>query len=86
MEIILLIFVIISFLAFIFVLINNKFQLTIIKIDKAEEDIDIYIGADCQYYHPEKPGIEWCDDNEPFGYDAVTKLFERLEICLKENR
>ena len=43
MEIIILIFVIISTLAFIFVLINNKFQLTIIKIDKAEEDIDIYL-------------------------------------------
>ena len=43
MEIILLIFVIISLLAFIIVIINNKFQLTIIKIDKAEEDIDIYL-------------------------------------------
>ena len=27
----------------IFVIINKKFQLTIIKIDKAEEDIDIYL-------------------------------------------
>ncbi|MBR2678779.1 MAG: LemA family protein [Bacilli bacterium] len=43
METILLIIVIISFLAFIFVIINNRFQLTIIKIDKAEEDIDIYL-------------------------------------------
>ncbi len=51
-----------------------------------EEDIDIYIGADCQYYHPEKPGIEWCDDNEPFGYDAVKKLFERLDMSLKKGR
>ena len=43
METILLIFVIISLLAFIIVIINKKFQLTIIKIDKAEEDIDIYL-------------------------------------------
>lgn len=43
METILLIFVIISLLAFIFTIINNRFQLTIIKIDKAEEDIDIYL-------------------------------------------
>ena len=41
MQTVLLIFVIVSLLAFIYVLINNKFQLTIIKIDKAEEDIDI---------------------------------------------
>ena len=43
METVLLIFVIISILAFIFVLVNNKYQLTIIKLDKAEEDIDIYL-------------------------------------------
>lgn len=43
METILLIFVIISLLAFIFAIINNRFQLTVIKIDKAEEDIDIYL-------------------------------------------
>ena len=28
---------------FIFLFINNKFKLAIIKIDKAEEDIDIYL-------------------------------------------
>ena len=44
-----------------------------------EESVDMYIGADCEYYHPDTPGIEWCDDEEPFGYDAVNKLFERLE-------
>ena len=43
METILLIIVIISFLAFIFVVYNNRYQLTIIKIDKAEEDIDLYL-------------------------------------------
>ena len=43
MEIIVLILVIISFLAFVFAIINNKFQLNIIKIDKAEEDIDLYL-------------------------------------------
>ena len=43
LEIILGIIVVISFLLFIFVLINNKFQLAIIKIDKAEEDIELYL-------------------------------------------
>ena len=43
LEIILGIIVFISILLIIIILINNKFQLTIIKIDKAEEDIDIYL-------------------------------------------
>ena len=43
METCLIIIVIISFLSFIFAILHNKFQLTIIKIDKAEEDIDIYL-------------------------------------------
>lgn len=35
--------VLISILLIIFVIYNNKFQLAIIKIDKAEEDIDLYL-------------------------------------------
>lgn len=45
-----------------------------------EEKVDMYIGSDCKYYHPDTAGIEWCDDNQPFGYDGVIKLFERLDI------
>ena len=43
LEIILGIIVVISILLTIFVLINNKFQLANIKIDKAEEDIELYL-------------------------------------------
>ncbi len=43
-----------------------------------EVKVDVYIGADCEYYHPETPGIDWCDDAQPFGYDGTIKLFERL--------
>lgn len=43
MKTILIIIIVISIIASICTIINNKFQLTIIKIDKAEEDIDIYL-------------------------------------------
>ncbi len=43
LEAILGVIVVISFLSFLFVIYDNKFQLAIIKIDKAEEDIDIYL-------------------------------------------
>ncbi|MBR2827951.1 MAG: hypothetical protein IKE70_01805, partial [Bacilli bacterium] len=35
--------VVISILLFIFIISSNKFQLVIIKIDKAEEDIELYL-------------------------------------------
>ncbi|MCR5848204.1 MAG: nitrogenase component 1 [Lachnospiraceae bacterium] len=46
------------------------------------DDIDCYIGSDCLYYFNDKPGIEWCEDVEPFGYDAVCTLFNRLDAVL----
>lgn len=47
-----------------------------------KDDIDIFIGSDCKYYYPDKPGIEWCDNTEPFGYRAVNDLFEALDNVL----
>ena len=43
LEIIIGVIVVISFLLLIATVINNRFQLAIIKIEKAEEDIDIYL-------------------------------------------
>ena len=43
LEVIIAIVVVVSLLSFVFVLINNKFQLALIKIDKAEEDISMYL-------------------------------------------
>lgn len=42
-EIIIIAIIVICILLMIFTLINNKFKLAIIKIEKAEEDIDIYL-------------------------------------------
>lgn len=55
---ILIVIVIISFLSFIFIIINNKFQLTIIKIDKAEEDIDLYLQKKSELLGRTKPIIK----------------------------
>ena len=43
LEIIIACLVIISIVSFFFVLFNNKFQLSIIKIAKAEEDIELFL-------------------------------------------
>ena len=43
LEIILGVIVLISILLIMIIIINNKFQFSIIKIDKAEEDISLYL-------------------------------------------
>ena len=47
------------------------------------DEIDCYIGSDCKYYYPDKPGIEWCEDSEPFGFKGVNDLFDALDEALK---
>ena len=58
LEIILIVVVVIAFLSCIFIIINNKFQLAIIKIDKAEEDIDLYLQKKIELLGRSKPIIK----------------------------
>ncbi|MEE3398635.1 MAG: hypothetical protein VZR64_04160 [Eubacterium sp.] len=51
----------------------------------AKEPVDICIGSDAMNYQPGVPRVEWFYDNQPFGYDGVEKLFERLDIALSQN-
>ena len=57
LEIIISIIVVVSFLLFVFVVIHNRFQLTIIKIDKAEEDISLYLQKKEELLNRAKPII-----------------------------
>ncbi len=53
---------------------------------ESDEKIDVCIGSDAMYYHPDVPNVEWCDDEQPFGFDGVIKLFERLDAALNEDK
>lgn len=57
LEIIIGVIVIISFLLLIIVINNNKFQFSIIKIDKAEEDISIYLDKKKELLNRARPII-----------------------------
>ena len=52
------IIVVIVFLAFLFVVFNNKFNLTNIKIDKANEDIDLYLQKKRELLERSRPIIK----------------------------
>ena len=55
LELIILIIVIISFILFIITIYYNKYQLVIIKIDKAEEDISLYLQRKQELLERVKP-------------------------------
>ena len=48
----------------------------------SKNDVDVSIGFDAKYYHPEIPATEWNDTIQPFGYQAVHDLFQALEQCV----
>ena len=58
LQIILIIIIVISLLSIGIVIINNKFQLSIIKIDKAEEDIEMYLEKKKSLLERTKPIIK----------------------------
>ncbi len=41
------------------------------------EDV-ITLGKDAGYYHPDGVNVPWNDEQQPFGYRGLTRLFERL--------
>ena len=47
--------------------------------------VDICLGKDAGYYHPDVPNLTWNSDVQPFGYAGVKRLFESMDALL-ENR
>lgn len=43
----------------------------------------ITIGRDAGWYHPDLPNVQWNTDRQPFGYRAVTGLFNALKSALE---
>ena len=55
-----------------------------IYYEPGENPVDIVIGKDAVYYHPEAAQLEWSDDIQPFGYRGVKHFFEECERVLDE--
>lgn len=89
LEIIIGVIVIISFLLLIIVINNNKFQFSIIKIDKAEEDISLYLEKKKELLNRSRPVIIKELKLDSFLEDLDNDLdnmnnFEEYELLKKE--
>lgn len=62
--------------------IYSNLEPTMLYYDCSEENIDITIGKDAEYYHPHCVNVPWNEDTQPFGYAGVKKLFEELKDSL----
>ncbi len=47
--------------------------------------IDCCIGSDAAYYHKDLPSVPFSEEEQPFGYRAVTLLFERLDKAVSNS-
>ena len=66
--------------------IYSNLEPTMIYYEPGENPVDIVIGKDAVYYHPEAAQLEWSDDIQPFGYRGVKHFFEECERVLELER
>ncbi len=50
--------------------------------DCGEGEIDITIGKDAEYYHPDCANVPWNQERQPFGYSGLRHLFMELDEAL----
>lgn len=62
--------------------IYSNLEPTMLYYDCSEGNIDITIGKDAKYYHPNCANVPWNQDIQPFGYAGVKKIFEELKHSL----
>lgn len=55
---------------------------TMLYYDNEAEDLDFTIGKDAAFYHPDLPNIPFNEDVQPFGYQGVSLLLDRIEEVL----
>ena len=87
LEIIIGVIVVISFISFIMVIYNNKFELTNIKIEKAEQDIELYLKNKLDLLQRTRPIVKKALRTKTFMETHITlkKIYNELFKALDEH-
>lgn len=56
----------------------SNLEPTMSGYEPAGTGVTLTIGRDAGYYHPDCPNLAWDSDEQPFGYTAVSGLFDAL--------
>ena len=62
----------------------SNMEPTMIHYDTSSHPVDICVGKDAAWYHPDAAGLAWNSDVQPFGYAGVRALFEALNELMSE--
>lgn len=62
----------------------SNMEPTMIHYDAAALPVNVALGKDAGWYHPEVPCLAWNSDVQPYGYAGVRRLFEALTALLDE--
>lgn len=62
----------------------SNLEPTMLYYDTSDCGVNLTIGKDAGYYHPECPNVVWNQDRQPYGYAGVRRLFEALFAAGKE--
>ena len=65
--------------------IYSNLEPTMIYYDGTGCDVDVTLGKDAGYYHPNVSNLKWNADIQPFGYAGVKALFESIDRLLSKN-
>ena len=57
----------------------SNMEPTMIYYEPKESGVNITIGKDALYYHQDCPGLMWNQDEQPFGFAGVRRLFGALK-------
>ena len=61
----------------------SNLEPTMLYYDANGSKVNLTIGKDAGYYHPGCPNVVWNQDQQPYGYAGVRRLFEAL-LSVKE--
>ena len=64
----------------------SNMEPTMLYYAPSESGVDLTIGKDAGYYHPDQPNVVWNQDRQPYGYAGVRRLFETLLETMDEGK
>ncbi|MDO4806089.1 MAG: nitrogenase component 1 [Coriobacteriales bacterium] len=56
----------------------SNMEPTMLYYDPADCPVDVCLGKDAGWYHPEAACLPWNEDVQPYGYAGIRRLFEAL--------
>lgn len=65
--------------------IYSNLEPTMLNYEEHGGKVDVTIGGDAEWYHPDAVNVPWNADRQPFGYQGVELFFQALRAAMEGN-